>query len=54
MNTLKNPYQSPQITKVVLDKEISLVLNSEPPFGPGELFLGNAPDYFNNNPQDQV
>jgi hypothetical protein len=54
MNTIKNPYKSPQITQVVLDKEISLVLNSEPPLGPGESYLGKTPDYFNNNPLDQV
>ena len=36
MNTIKQTYQSPQITEVRLDNEISLVLNSNPPDGPGE------------------
>jgi len=35
----KNKYVSPVIEKVVLDNHISLILESEPPAGPGETHL---------------
>ena len=46
MKAIKIKYQTPQITEVRLDKEISLVLNSNPPIGPEE---GKAPEYFDPN-----
>jgi hypothetical protein len=52
MNTpdhTKRKYISPAIERVNLDNDISLVLESAPPFGPDEISL-NAPDYFNNDP----
>jgi hypothetical protein len=49
MNKTKNPYQSPQITEVRLDNEISLVLVSNPPDGPEEGMNQQTPEYFNNN-----
>jgi hypothetical protein len=49
MNTKKQTYQSPQITEVRLDSEISLVLNSLPPLGPEEGIGQNTPDFFNPN-----
>ncbi len=48
MKTMKRKYRSPHIQLVKLDSEISLVLNSDPPYGPGEGPLGEAPKYFNN------
>jgi hypothetical protein len=48
MKTIKQSYQSPQITEVRLDSEISLVLNSLPPDGPEETRNLQAPGYFNN------
>ena len=50
MNTIKQTYQSPQITEVRLDKEISLVLNSNPPIGPDEGHNQQVPEFFTNNP----
>lgn len=35
------PYKSPEITQVLLDKEISLILESNPPAGPEEEITGN-------------
>lgn len=50
-NTMKSFYITPQIERIQLDNEISLVLASAPsdvpPFGPGEF--GQA-EHFNNNP----
>jgi hypothetical protein len=48
MKTTKNPYQSPQITEVQLDSEISLVLVSNPPLGPYETNNQQVPEFFNN------
>ena len=45
----KRAYIPPQLVRVTLDSEISLVLESNPPTGPGES-LGKAPEYFNNDP----
>jgi len=42
-------YNKPQIMQIKLDNEISLVLDSMPPIGPGENLSG-APEYFNVNP----
>ena len=49
MNTIKQTYQSPQITEVRLDNEISLVLNSDPPVGPEEGMNHQTPEYFNKD-----
>jgi hypothetical protein len=49
MNKTKNPYQSPQITEVRLDNEISLVLVSNPPLGPDETMNQQGPEFFNNS-----
>jgi len=50
-NTYKrNPeYIAPLIERIQLDNEISLVLQSAPPFGPGET-MNRIPEYFNNDP----
>jgi hypothetical protein len=48
-NIAKREYKSPVIKQIKLDNEISLVLESTPPFGPFEL-SNNAPEYFNNDP----
>lgn len=52
MQTIKNNYTTPEIQKIGLDNEISLILVSEPPIGPGEEEYGmqSAPDYFSNEP----
>jgi len=47
--TAKKTYLVPQIERITLDNDISLVLESNPPLGPGES-LGKAPEYFNNDP----
>lgn len=52
-NIEKRSYSSPQITKIALDNEISLVLtsgtdNPDEPNITGQNL--NAPDYFNNDP----
>jgi hypothetical protein len=52
MNTIKQIYQSPQVTEVRLDNEISLVLFSNPPDGPnegGEGMNNQIPQYFRND-----
>ena len=46
MSKIKSTYQTPQISEVRLDNEISLVLYSLPPLGPEE---GKAPEYFEPN-----
>jgi hypothetical protein len=48
-NSAKKTYRAPQIEQIKLDNEISLVMESSPPTGPGES-LGKAPEYFNNDP----
>ena len=45
----KKSYCIPAIKRIKLDKEISLVLLSEPPVGPNESIF-KAPEYFNLNP----
>jgi hypothetical protein len=50
-NNKKRLYLSPIIECVELDNEISLVLESAPPAGPGEPgYIGKIPDCFNNDP----
>jgi hypothetical protein len=48
-NNQKRVYIAPQIEQIKLDNEISLALESTPPFGPGES-ISKAPEYFNNDP----
>ena len=48
-NLDKRTYSQPQIERVKLDNDISLVLDSTPPTGPGDEFV-IAPEYFNNDP----
>ena len=51
MNTIidKRDYSQPEITRVELDNEISLALESNPAPGPNEV-MNNAPEHFNNDP----
>ena len=48
-NKEKRIYRAPLIEQIKLDNEISLVLESAPPFGPGESSL-LLPEYFNPDP----
>jgi hypothetical protein len=43
-------YSPPQVERIKLDNEISLVLTSEPPIIPGETNNLKTPEYFNNDP----
>jgi hypothetical protein len=45
----KKKYNSPVIELIILDNEISLALESSPPFGPGES-TNLAPENFQNEP----
>jgi len=47
--TEKRIYYAPQMERVLLDNEISLVLMSDDS-DPGDPSLSNAPEYFNNDP----
>lgn len=47
--TEKRIYNSPEIICVKLDNEISLALESAPPFGPGEE-ASLAPEYMSKDP----
>ena len=51
MNTIidKKIYSQPQITRIELDNEISLVLESDPAAGPDEV-MNKTSVYFNSNP----
>ena len=49
MNTIKQMYILPQIKCIELDNQISLQLESDAPYGPGEN-LSKAPEYFNVDP----
>ena len=46
----KRVYSTPAIELISLDNEISLILASDPPIGPGEVKNNSVPEYFNNNP----
>ena len=48
-NNKKPEYTSPRIELIELDNEISLVLDSNPPVGPGGGYL-IKPEYLNNDP----
>jgi hypothetical protein len=45
----KRPYESPELEIVMLDNEISLVLATNPPGGPGESTPENK-DQYNESP----
>lgn len=51
MNTTidKLVYSQPEITRMKLDNEISLALESNPAAGPDEV-MNNTHEYFNNDP----
>jgi hypothetical protein len=51
MNTIidKRIYSQPEIMRVKLDTEISLVLESNPAAGPDEV-MNKAPEHFYNDP----
>jgi hypothetical protein len=47
----KSKYSSPTIEFIQLDNEISLALESTPPFGPDEVRKGSdTPDFLRSNP----
>lgn len=46
----KKKYTAPSIELILLDNEISLALESNPPLGPGESTSTLAPEFFNNDP----
>lgn len=47
---VKVAYIAPSIELIALDNEISLVLESTPPLGPGESANNSAPEFFKNDP----
>jgi hypothetical protein len=50
MKKQKQLYRKPEVKAVRLDREISLILSSEPPFGPDETYNQNIrPDYLSKN-----
>ncbi len=51
-NTDKLTYNAPMMERIHLDNEISLALESNPPFGPEETGA-LMPDYFKNDPFKQ-
>lgn len=46
----KQTYYPPIIERIKLDNEISLALESDPPFGPGEESFNNVSEFSNNDP----
>lgn len=49
MTPIKIKYSAPRIEQIKLDNEISLILESEPPVGPGEI-SGNHLEYRSSTP----
>jgi hypothetical protein len=47
-NNPKKEYSNPQVERIDLDNDISLVLDSTPPLGPGETSL--SPEYLKKDP----
>lgn len=45
----KGVYIAPEIEIIVLDNDISLALESNPPDGPDESY-NRTPEYYNNSP----
>ena len=52
METMKSKYIAPEIVTILLDNEISLSMESEPPIGPNETSEISL-DSFENNPFDK-
>lgn len=50
METKKIKYSTPTVISVELDHSISLQLESNPPFGPGEISQTDAPEFLQSNP----
>lgn len=50
MENHKKKYTIPQLELVLLDNEIALALESNPPLGPNETREMTIPDYFKNDP----
>lgn len=46
----KRLYSSPLIELIVLDNEIALILESNPPSGPYEGQILNVPEFFKTDP----
>ena len=46
----KRKYVLPELKCIQLDNEISLVLDSTPPLGPGETTMNKTPEFMNNDP----
>jgi len=46
----KKKYTAPRIEWIPLDNEISLALESAPPFGPDETNNAKSPGFFDENP----
>lgn len=49
-NISKRIYSQPTVERILLDNEISLALESNPPFGPNESKNNLSPEYFNSDP----
>jgi len=49
-NPVKCPYNSPEIQRVHLDNEISLILASGDPGDPHSMSETTIPEFFNTNP----
>lgn len=45
----KKKYKAPQVELILIDNEITLILQSTPPAGPDEIGQ-NASGHFNNDP----
>lgn len=43
-------YHQPFVKKICIDNEISLAMESEPPYGPDESFNQNHPNLLLNDP----
>jgi hypothetical protein len=48
----KKEYTAPRIEWIPLDNEISLALESTPPFGPDETNNAKTPEFFDANPMN--
>ena len=42
----KQKYHTPKIERIRLDNEISLQLESDPPYGPGESYIRHTPEKY--------
>jgi len=46
---LEKKYIAPEVSMIMLDREISLALQSAPPAGPDEAFNNQSPEFFNQD-----